>query len=70
MGSGGTPQVLGTVDRAIAYSKDPMRVRYPMTQLQKTPVQYVGMYHSTTYYCRLGQVEFIYPSTFAYLDGV
>lgn len=70
MGVGGTPQVLGTVDRAIAYSKDPLRVRYPMTPLQKTPIQYTGIYHVTTYYCRLGQVEIVYPETFAYLDGV
>ena len=70
MGVGGTPGVLGTVDRALAYSKDPIRIRYPMTPLQKTPIQYVGIYHVTTYYCRLGQDEFIYPSTFAYLDGI
>lgn len=70
MGTGGTPQVLGTVDRAIAYSKDPLRTRYPMTQLQKTNVQYVGIYHVTTYYCRLGQAEIIYAETFSYLDGI
>src|SRR5215471_1258628 len=70
MGVGGTPQVLGTVDRAVAYSKDPLRVRYPMTPLQKTPIQYQGIYHVTTYYCRLGNIEFIYPSTFSYLDGI
>ena len=52
MGVGGTPGVLGTVDRALAYSKDPIRIRYPMTPLQKTPIQYVGIYHVTTYYCR------------------
>lgn len=70
MGTGGTPQVLGTVDRALAYSKDPLRVRYPMTPLQKTPIQYVGIYHVTTYYCRLGQIENVYPETMAFLDGV
>lgn len=70
MGVGGTPQVAGTVDRAMAYSKDPLRVRYPKTALLNTPVQYQGMYHVTTYYCRLGQVEFVYPSTMSYLDGI
>jgi hypothetical protein len=70
MGAGGTPQVLGTVDRAIAYSMDPLRVRYPMTPLQKTPIQYVGIYHTATYYCRLGQVEWVYPETASYLDGI
>jgi hypothetical protein len=70
MGVGGTPQVLGTVDRAIAYSMDPLRLRYPMTPLQKTPIQYVGIYHTATFYCRLGQMEFVYPETMSYLDGV
>jgi hypothetical protein len=70
MGVGGTPQVLGTVDRMIAYTKDSLRVRYPMTPIQKTPVQYQGIYYATYYYCKLGVVEFIYPSTFAYLDGI
>jgi hypothetical protein len=70
MGVGGTPQVLGTVDRALAYSMDSQRLRYPMTPLQKTPIQYVGIYHVTTYYCRLGMVEMIYPETMSYLDGI
>lgn len=70
MGVGGTPQVLGTADRALAYSMDSQRLRYPMTPLQKTPIQYVGIYHVTTYYCRLGQVELIYPETMSYLDGL
>jgi len=70
MGVGGTPQVLGTVDRMLAYSKDPLRARYPMTPLQKTALQYQGIYHVTTYYCRLGMVETIYPETLAYLDGI
>jgi hypothetical protein len=38
--------------------------------LQKTPVQYQGLYHVTVYYCRLGNMEFVYPSTFSYLDGM
>lgn len=70
MGTGGTQGQLGTVDRALAYSKDSQRVRYPMTPLQKTPIQYMGIYHVTTYYCRLGQLEWIYPSTAQYLDGI
>lgn len=70
MGVGGTPQVLGTTDRALAYSMDSQRLRYPMTPLQKTPIQYVGIYHVCTYYCRLGQTELIYPETMSYLDGL
>lgn len=70
MGVGGTPQVAGTVDRILAYSRDSMRVRYPMTPLQKTPLQYLGLWYNTYYYCRLGAVEFIYPSTMQFADGI
>lgn len=70
MGSGGTPQVLGTVDRMMAYARDNMRIRYPMTPLQKTPLQYLGLWYLCFYYCRLGAVEFVYPSTMQYLDGI
>ena len=45
-------------------------VRFPMTQLQRTPIQYDSIYHKSTYYCRLGVVECVYPETFAYRDGL
>lgn len=69
-GSGGTLGTSGTVDRMVAYRKDKKFVRYPMTTLQRTPVQYQSVYHNTTYYCRLGQVEMVYPETVAYRDGL
>lgn len=69
-GVGGT---LGTVnghDRMAAYRKAKERVRFPMTMLQRTPLQYDSIYHKTTYYCRLGVVEVVYPETIGYLDGI
>ena len=69
-GSGGTLGTTGTVDRMIAYTKDKQYVRYPMTLLQRTPVQYSSIYHLTTYYCRLGVVEVVYPETIGYRDGL
>ena len=69
-GSGGTLGTTGTVDRMIAYTKDKQYVRYPMTLLQRTPVQYASIYHMTTYYCRLGVVEVVYPETVGYRDGL
>jgi hypothetical protein len=53
-----------------AYTKDKKRVRYPMTLLQRTPVQYDGMYHKTTYFCRLGALEIPYPETIGYGSGL
>lgn len=69
-GAGGTIGTLGTVDRMMAYSKQKQYVRYPMTSLQRTPIQYDSIYHKSTYYCRLGVVEVVYPETIAYRDGL
>jgi hypothetical protein len=69
-GIGGTVGTLGTVDRMVAYTKDPERLRYPMTLLQRTPIQYDGIYHKSTYFCRLGVLEVVYPETVAYRDGI
>ena len=68
-GAGGTLGTLGTVDRMICYTQSHEYVRFPMTPLQRTPVQYQSLYHLTTYYCRLGVVEVVYPETIAYRDG-
>lgn len=69
-GVGGTIGTTGTVDRMIVYTKERQYVRYPMTLLQRTPVQYDGLYHKSTYYCRLGVVEAVYPQTLGYFDGI
>jgi hypothetical protein len=68
-GVGGTIGTIGN-DRMVAYSQVKEYVRYPMTMLQRTPVQYQSIYHSSTYYCRLGSVEVVYPETVAYRDGL
>jgi hypothetical protein len=68
-GVGGTIGTVG-VDRAVVYTKEKQRVRYPMTLLQRTPIQYDSIYHKTTYFCRLGSVEVVYPETIGYFDGL
>lgn len=69
-GVGGTIGTLGTVDRAVVYTKEKRRVRYPMTMLQRTPIQYDSIYHKSTYFCRLGAVEVVYPECMGYFDGL
>lgn len=69
-GTGGT---IGTQDghnRMAAYNDDVNYVRYPITLLQRTPIENRGLYQITTYWCRLGQVEFVYPETISYADGI
>lgn len=70
LGVGGTPGVLGTVDRMVAYTKDAERVRYPLTGLQRTQLQFNSIYHVCTYFGKLGQMEFVYPETIGYADGI
>lgn len=68
--AGGTIGTANGKDRMVAYTKDKQRIRYPMTLLQRTPIQYDSIYQKTTYFCRLGVMEVVYPETVAYRDGL
>jgi hypothetical protein len=57
-------------DRMVVYTKDKDRIRYPMTLLAKTPLQYDSIWHRSTYYGRLGVLEVVYPELVAYRDGL
>lgn len=69
-GAGGTIGNPSTTNRMVVYTKDKKRVRFPMTLLQRTPIQYDSIYHKTTYFGRLGAVELVYPETMGYFDGI
>jgi hypothetical protein len=69
-GVGGTPGQLGTVDRMVAYNKNKKYVQYPMTELQRTPLEYRSLFQITTYWARFGQVEFRYGTTISYRDAI
>lgn len=60
----------GGTDRMVAYTRDRERVRYPLVPLQRTPLEYRSIYQITTYWGRLGCVEFVYPETISYRDGI
>jgi hypothetical protein len=60
----------GGVDRMVAYTNDPNRVRYPLVPLQRTPLEYRGIHQLTTYFGRLGVVEVVYGETLSYADGL
>mgnify|MGYP000751166853 CR=1 FL=1 len=61
---------VGGLDRMIAYTKDEDRVRFPATSLQRTPVEYRSLYQMTTYWGRIGQIEWVYPELASYADGL
>jgi len=66
-GTIGTPAP-GVSDRMVVYTKSPEYVRYPMTLLARTPIQFDAIWQKATYYGRLGVVESIYPQTIGYFD--
>jgi hypothetical protein len=69
-GHGGTVTTENGNNRMMAYTRDMKYIRFPMTPLQKTPLQYDGIWQKTTYWCRLGVVEIVYPETAGYLDQI
>ena len=69
-GVGGTVGTSNGHDRMAVYTNDKERVRYPMTMLSKTPLQYDSIWHRSTYYGRLGVLEIVYSELIAYRDGL
>jgi len=60
----------GSTQRMVAYTKRYDLVRYPMTPLQRTPLEWRSLWNITTYWGRKGQVEAVYPETLGYRDGI
>ena len=56
--------------RMIAYTKQYNRVRFPMTPLQRTPLEWRSLYNLTTYWGRIGMIEIVYPETVGYMDNI
>jgi hypothetical protein len=57
-------------NRMVTYTQDVDRVRFPLVPLQRTPLEYRSLYQMCTYFGRLGVVEFPYPETVGYADGI
>ncbi len=56
--------------RAVFYTKDVNFVRYPLVPLQRSQITPQDLWLRTTYWSLLGQVEFVYPETIHYKDGI
>lgn len=61
---------VGGTDRMLTYTQSENRVRFPMVPLQRTPIEYRDLRQLTTYFGRLGVVEWVYPETAFYADGL
>ena len=57
-------------DRMMAYTQSESRVRMPLVPLQRTPLEYRDLRQLTTYFGRIGAVEWVYPETAYYADGL
>lgn len=66
--AGGSIGVSNGHDRMVVYKKDKNMVRYPMTLIQRTPLQFFSIYQAATYFCRLGEIETVYPTTIGFFD--
>ena len=61
---------VGGTDRMLTYTQSENRVRFPLVPLQRTPIEYRDLRQLTTYFGRLGAVEWVYPETAFYADGL
>ena len=58
-------------DRIVAYTNEPSRVRYPLVPLQRIAApEYRGIHTLQAYQAMMGGVEFVYPETIGYRDGL
>lgn len=60
----------GSTQRMVAYEKDAKYIRYPMVPRQRTPLELRSIWQSVSYYAKLGFVEWRYPETAGYADGI
>jgi hypothetical protein len=60
----------GGDDRMVAYTNDEGRVRYPMVPIRRETAYYRGIRFFAPYIWALGELEFVYPETVMYADGI
>lgn len=65
-----TNRGVGNTQRMVLYTNERQFVRFPLVPLQRTPVEYRGINQLTTYFGRLGAVEFPRSETIGYCDGI
>lgn len=57
-------------DRMVAYTNDVNRLRFPMVPIQRQTAYYKGIHFLSPYVYGFGEVEFVYPETVRYADGI
>lgn len=59
-----------STDRMVAYTNDESRVRFPMVPIRRETPYYQGIRFTAPYLWAFGEVEFVYPETVRYADGI
>ena len=57
-------------DRMVAYNDSELYVRYPLAPIVRQTPYYQGITFAAPYVAALGAVEFVYPETAIYQDGL
>ncbi len=57
-------------NRMIAYTNDIDRVRFPMVPIRRETPYYLGIKFNAPYTWAFGEVEFVFPETAIYRDGI
>lgn len=57
-------------DRMVCYTNDEDRVRFPMVPIRRETPYYLGIKFNAPYIWAFGEVEFVYPETVIYRDGI
>ena len=57
-------------NRMVAYTNDEDRVRFPMVPIRRETPYYLGIKFNAPYIWAFGEVEFVYPETAVYRDGI
>ena len=61
---------VGSTDRMVAYTNDINRVRFPMVPIRRETPYFYGIRFTAPYIWAFGEVEFVYPETVIYRDGI
>jgi hypothetical protein len=65
-----TGRGVSATDRMLAYTNDLTRVRFPMVPVRRETAYYKGIRFFAPYLWAFGEVEFVYPETLQYADGI
>lgn len=57
-------------DRMVVYTNDENRLRFPMVPVRRETPYYLGVKFNAPYIWAFGEVEFVYPETVRYADGI